>query len=209
MKTGLFLSLDGIDGCGKTTQARLLAQALAERGHQLVTCRDPGSTALGERLRDLLLNCPSTPIGRRAEMLLYMASRAQLVDEVIKPALERGQTVVADRFLLANVVYQGYGGGLEVARLWEVGQVATDGIEPDLTFVLDLDPQLALRRRKKSPDRLESEPDDFHRRVRDGFVREANKNPSMRLIDASGSIDEVQAHLRHQLEAFLQVQGRA
>lgn len=210
MTTGHFFSLDGIDGCGKSTQARLLAQWLAERGHNVVTCRDPGSTKLGERLRDLLLNSRSTPIGRRAEMLLYMASRAQLVDEVIKPALEAGRTVVADRFLLANVVYQGYGGGLEVARLWDVGRVATDGLLPDLTFVLDLDPQLALARRQTTPDRLEREPDDFHRRVRDGFVEEARKNPStMRLVDASGSIDEVQAALRRELAAFLAGQGRA
>jgi dTMP kinase len=204
MTSGLFLSLDGIDGCGKSTQARMLAQWLAGKGHDVVACRDPGSTDLGERLRELLLNSRSTPIGRRAEMLLYMASRAQLVDEVIRPALERGQTVVADRFLLANVVYQGYGGGLDVARLWEVGRVATDGITPQLTFVLDVDPQLALSRRTGTPDRLESEPDDFHCRVREGFVAEARKNlKTMRLIDASRTIDEVQAELRREVEAFL------
>ena len=208
MTTGLFVSLDGIDGCGKSTQGRRLADWLAEKGHHVVTCRDPGGTPLGEQIRDLLLHRRDVAISRRAEMLLYMASRAQLVDEIIKPALESGHTVVADRYLLANVVYQGYGGGLDVDELWEVGRVATGGLFPDLTLVLDLDPSLAAERRNRSPDRLEGEPADFHRRVREGFLAEARRcAPAVRVIEATGSVDQVWERLQREVAAFLAGQG--
>lgn len=208
MNTGLFLSLDGIDGCGKSTQGRLLAEWFVERDHKVVTCCDPGSTALGERLRELLLGSQSVSISRRAEMLLYMASRAQLVEEIIKPALESGQTVIADRFLLANVAYQGYGGGLNVDSLWEVGRVATDALVPDLTFVLDLEPHLAAQRRAGNPDRLEREPADFHQRVREGFLAEAKKQAeAIRVIDATGPIEQVQRCLQSEVEMYLAGQG--
>src|SRR6188472_337076 len=119
----MFFSFDGIDGTGKSTQVRLLDEALRGRGYDVVLCRDPGSTVLGERIREVLLtNDPATPIGRRSEMFLYMAARAQLVEEVILPALDSGKIVIADRFLLANVVYQGHAGGLSPAEIWEVGR---------------------------------------------------------------------------------------
>src|SRR6186713_2549405 len=127
----MFFSFDGVDGAGKSTQMERFCLWLRQQGHEFVTCRDPGSTQLGERLRSILLEKSATPIDRRAEMLLYMASRAQLVEEVIRPALAAGKTVVCDRFLLANVVYQGHAGGLDVSSLWQVGAVATDGLSPD------------------------------------------------------------------------------
>src|SRR4051812_26016121 len=128
----MFISFDGIDGVGKSTQVALITDALRAQGHEVVVCRDPGSTSLGERIRDVLLTSDSkTPIGRRSEMLLYMAARAQLVEEIIRPALELGKVVIADRYLLANVVYQGHAGGLDPNEIWEVGRIATQGLQPD------------------------------------------------------------------------------
>jgi dTMP kinase len=152
MARGLFLSLDGVDGAGKTTQGRLLADWLRQKGHTVVECRDPGGTAVGTVIRDLLLG-HRHPLDLRCEALLFMASRAQLIAEVIAPALAAGHTVVADRFLLANVVYQGHAGGLDPQRLWEVGRFAADGLEPDLTLVLDLPLEVAQTRRKAEADR--------------------------------------------------------
>lgn len=149
----MFISIDGCDGCGKTTQIARLAQWLRQQGHEVITCRDPGTTPLGEAVRELLLHRHDLRIDPRAEMLLYMAARAQLVDEVIRPALAAGKTVLADRYLLANVVYQGYGGGLDVAELWEVGRVAVADLMPELTIVLDVPPAIAAARlaRGRSP----------------------------------------------------------
>ena len=128
--TPLFLSIDGCDGTGKSTQMELLTGWLTSSGHDVVVCRDPGSTPLGEEVRGLLLDRADLQIHRRSEMLLYMAARAQLVEEIIRPALESGKTVVSDRYLLANVVYQGHAGGLDVETLWEVGRIATDSVSP-------------------------------------------------------------------------------
>src|SRR5262245_37167265 len=124
----MFFSFDGIDGVGKSTQLLLFCNALRSTHHDVVECRDPGSTELGDAIREILLHGgESIPIGRRSEMLLYMAARAQLVEEVIRPALEAGKIVVSDRFLLANVVYQGHAGGLDIETVRTVGRVATDG----------------------------------------------------------------------------------
>src|SRR5207247_4237244 len=129
---------DGIDGVGKSTQARLFAAWLRERKHEVVECRDPGSTSVGEKVRGMLLDTRAT-IALRAEALLYMAARAQMVEEIIRPSLQAGQIVVSDRYLLSNVVYQGHAGGLDVEILWRLGEIATAGVRPDLTFVLDLE----------------------------------------------------------------------
>src|SRR5438874_12648640 len=133
-----FISLDGLDGTGKSTQSRMLAEWLAGQGVPVTACADPGGTAVGQQLRQLLLFGREHRIATTAEALLFMASRAQLVEEVIRPALARGEVVVSDRFTLANVVYQGHAGGLNPADLWAVGRVATGGLEPDLTLVFDL-----------------------------------------------------------------------
>lgn len=190
----MFLSLDGIDGAGKSTQMGLLCDWLARQGHDVIACRDPGSTPLGERLRSLLLERGATTIGPRAEMLLYMAARAQLVDEVIRPALARGQTVVSDRYLLANVVYQGHAGGLDPQELWNVGHVATGGLAADLTLVLDLDPRRATGRLSRPLDDLERRDEAFRERLRAGFLAEAARDPKrIVVIDAAHGIDEVHA----------------
>ena len=193
----MFLSIDGGDGTGKSTQVDLLCQWLGEKGHQVVACRDPGSSGLGEAVRDLVLNRHDLSIDRRAEMLLYMAARAQLAEEIIRPALERAETVVSDRYLLANVVYQGYGGGLDVDTLWEVGRVATAGLMPDLTIVLDLPADEAAARLDGQPDRMEKQGDAFHARVRQGFLDEAARRPGeIVVVDATPSIERVQAQIR-------------
>lgn len=195
----MFFSFDGIDGVGKTTQMELFCAWLTERGEDVVTCRDPGSTALGERIRELLLHGDEqTPIGRRSEMLLYMAARAQLVDEVIRPALAAGNTVVSDRYLLANLVYQGHAGGLDLESVRQVGLVAIDGVEPNAVFLLDMPPAAADSRLQRTLDRMESQGSEYRERLRNGFLAEAAKVGSrIHLIDAYQSINVVQAEIRH------------
>ncbi len=193
----MFISLDGVDGSGKSTQHRLLCEWLREQGMDVVACRDPGTTGVGNALRDLILQQRDIPISPRAEMLLYMAARAQLVDEVIRPALVEGKTVVSDRYLLANVVYQGHALGLDVAQLWAMGKVATDGVMPELTVVLDLSPECAAKRMTRELDRMEQRGSEFQQRVRDGFLREARADEDrIAVVDASGAMDEVQAAIQ-------------
>jgi dTMP kinase len=193
----MFFSFDGVDGAGKSTQVALFGEWLREQGREVVACRDPGSTPLGEAIRSVLLDRHDLHIHRRSEMLLYMAARAQLVEEVIRPALAAGKTVVSDRFLLANVVYQAYAGGLDVDEVQRVGETAIGGIIPDLTFVLDIDPGEAAMRRNRSLDRMESQGIEFLRRVRSGFLQEAKLRPEKLLVvDASRPIDEIQAEIR-------------
>ncbi|MFO0931007.1 MAG: dTMP kinase, partial [Gemmataceae bacterium] len=143
-----------------------------------------------------------------AEALLFMASRAQLVAEVIRPALGQGSVVLSDRFLLANVVYQGYGGRLNVDELWNVGHVATGGLLPDLTIVLDLPVEAALRRRGRPADRMESRPEEYHLRVRDGFLTEAARRPDrIAVVDASGDVNAVQQAIRARVAPLLARKG--
>lgn len=192
----MFFSFDGIDGTGKSTQMELFAEWLRAGGHDVLTCRDPGGTVLGERLREILLHKAEIPLGGRAEMLLYMASRAQLVEQVIQPALKQGRVVVCDRFLLANVVYQGHAGGLQVAELWQVGQVATAGIQPDLTFVLDMPVDAAARRITGQLDRMESRGLEYMDRVRRGFLAEAAGRDDVMVIDADRQIARIHRQIR-------------
>ena len=197
----MFFSLDGIDGTGKSTQLAIVADWLRSAGHEVVTCRDPGSTPLGESIRRILLEARDTPISRTAEMLLYMAAQAQLVAEVIRPALKAGKVVLSDRFLLANVVYQGYAGGLDVDELWRIGQTATGGLEPTLTIVLDLSPNEAARRLARPLDRMEQQGEEFNRRLRQGFLSEAGRRPEQILVvDAARPVDVVQADIRRAIE---------
>jgi len=193
----MFFSIDGGDGTGKSTQGKLFCEWLRHSGHDVVECRDPGSTPLGDAVRELLLHRHDLHIDRRAEMLLYMAARAQMVEEVIRPALQQGKTVVSDRYLLANVAYQGYGGGLDVDTIWEVGQVSTAGLMPDLTILLDMPAQAAAGRISGRPDRMERQGAAFHARVREGFLTEAARRPNeICVINAAGPIDQVQAEIR-------------
>jgi dTMP kinase len=202
----MFFSFDGIDGVGKTTQMQLFCRWLVERQFEVVACRDPGSTPLGERVREILLaSGPETPISARSEMLLYMAARAQLVEEVIRPALAAGKTVVSDRFLLANVVYQGYAGGLDKVAVREVGRVATDGVLPDCIFLLDMSPQAALVRMGTQLDRMESRGDEYRERLRAGFLQEVGEwGGTVHVIAADRSVDAIQQDIRALAQRLLE-----
>jgi dTMP kinase len=193
----MFFSFDGVDGVGKSTQIRLFGDWLRGQGREVVTCRDPGGTMLGEELRRLLLGQHAVPIARRAEMLLYMASRAQLVEEVIRPALAAGKDVISDRYLLANVVYQAHGnGGLAPDEVWRVGEVATGGLTPNLVFLLDMPAAKAVARINRSPDRMEARGLEYLERVRQGFLTEAGRFPhQVTVINADQPIEAIHAEV--------------
>ena len=202
----MFISFDGVDGVGKSTQTELFVEWLREQGQTVVTCRDPGSTELGERLRTLVLKASDVKIDAESEMLLYMAARAQLVAEVIQPALAAGQFVVSDRFLLAKVVYQGHAAGLDPQSIWDVGKVATAGQQPDLTIVLDMPLERAVGRIGRELDRMEAKGSEFLQRVRDGFLAEAERAPEqIKVINADQQIEQVQEDIRQVARACLEV----
>ena len=188
----MFFSFDGIDGVGKSTQIRLFCDWLRAQGKEVVTCRDPGGTPLGEQLRSILLDNHGLGIHVRTEMLLYMASRAQLVEEIIRPALAAGKAVVSDRYLLANVVYQGYAGGIDPQAIWKVGEITVAGAMPKLVFLLDMPAVQAAQRIQRTPDRMEARGNDYLEKVRQGFLAEAERFPhQIQVINADRSIDEI------------------
>lgn len=203
-RSGLFLALEGPDGSGKTTQAGLLVEGLRGRGREVIACRDPGGTPLGERLRSILLDRSNLAIDLRAEMLLYNASRAQLVADVIRPAMEAGRVVVSDRYVLSNVVYQGYAGGLDVDDVWRVCRSATGGLMPDLTVLIDVPPGLAQARVGAARDRMEDRPEEFRRRVREGYLTASKSYPgAIVTIDGSADADAVAARVREEVARAL------
>jgi len=205
MSPPAFISLDGLDGTGKSTQCRLLTEWLRASGYAVTTCIDPGGTPLGTQVRSLVLHHHSE-MDRMCEALLFMASRAQLLAEVIRPALAAGQIVISDRFLLANIVYQGHAGGLDVERLWEAGCFAAGGLEPDLTIVLDLPLEKAGLRRGRPSDRIEDRDADYHARLRHGFLTEARRRPErIRVVDATPPIEIVQDAIRREVSSVLEI----
>jgi dTMP kinase len=197
-----FISLDGIDGGGKSSQIAALVDWLRSTGREVVGCRDPGSTAAGDAIRGILLDRGELSIDPTTEMLLYMAARAQLVAELIRPALARGAWVVSDRYLLANVVYQGHAGGLDPDTIRAVGGIATGGLAADLVIVLDIDLETASRRLARPLDRLESRGDAYRQRLRDGYHAEAARDPArIRLVDASAEMATVADRIRTIVES--------
>lgn len=199
-----FISLDGLDGAGKSTQHRLLIEWLAGQKVPVVGCIDPGGTAVGQKLREILLFGRDHTLATPTETLLFMASRAQLVAEVIRPALDRGEVVISDRFLLANVVYQGHAGGMNPADLWKLGAFATGGLEPDLTLVFDAPLDVALARRDRAPDKMEERDLEFHQAVKRGFLFEAGRRPGpLRIVDAEKPTDVVQRTVRREVGRLL------
>ena len=196
-----FIVLEGIDGAGKSSQVEPLVAWLRERGRIVTTCRDPGATPVGDAIREILLNRADLHLASTAEMLLYMAARAQLVADVIQPSLARGEWVVSDRYLLANIVYQGHAGGLAPDAIRQVGAVATAGLEPDLVLVLDVDLETAARRLARPLDKLENRGDAFRSRLRAGYLAEAARRPDhVVVVDAAGDPATVQASLRAAIE---------
>lgn len=197
----MFISLDGIDGGGKSTQVARLCEALRCRGYEVLAVRDPGGTATGEAIRSLLLDS-QLAMHRRAEAMLFMAARCELVERLIRPALQTGKVVVSDRFLLANVVYQSTTLGdansspLSAEELWRVGEWAVGGLRPDLTLLLDLPAEVSLRRIDRPTDRMESRGLDYLESVRQAFLRELPRAARHTLaIDATGSADQVHSQI--------------
>lgn len=194
MSRGRLIVLEGMDGSGKSSQVSVVASWLSDRGQQVVSCRDPGSTLLGDAIREMLLHRHDLQMTAEAEMFLYMAARSQLVREVIVPALEAGNWVVSDRFLMSNIVYQGHAGGLDPEQVRLVGGLATGGLQPDLTLLLDVDLDTVARRLNRPLDRLEARGRDYRRRLRDGYRSEAGRAAAT-VIDATADQPTVSRRL--------------
>lgn len=189
---GQFLVLDGIEGCGKSTQAKLLQQRLAGLGRDVLLVRDPGTTRIGEQVRGILLNPDHVEMGMRCEMLLYMAARAQMMTEVILPALVAGKIVVCDRFVSSTQAYQLGGDGLTADEIRTVADTAIQGRWPDLTILLDLPVEQGLGRVKRAKDRIEQRPAAYHEQVRRNYLSQAQADPGRyRIVDANGPIEQV------------------
>lgn len=199
-----FIALEGIDGSGKSTQAERLAATLAERGVATTSTREPGGTPLGERVRELLLAGEPGHMSPLAEVHLFAAARAQLVHEVVRPALDAGRWVVSDRFLDSSLAYQGYARGLGVDLVLEANRAAVDGCLPDLSLVIDIEPADTVGRRRARPDRIEAEGDDFLARVAEGYRQVAARFPErVVLVSGAGDIDEVHARVVATVEELL------
>jgi dTMP kinase len=193
---GRLIAFEGVEGAGKSTQVELLRQALEKAGHRVVTTREPGGTPLGEQVRSILLD-PASALEARTEALLFAASRAQLVEQVIRPALERGEVVLCDRYLDSSLAYQGAARGLGVEAVAAINRFATAGLVPDLVVLLRLDPAEGLARGRGGRDRIERQDLEFHRRVARGFLDLAAANPDrFVVIDAAAPPDQVAAEVR-------------
>jgi dTMP kinase len=202
--TGFFIAIDGGDGAGKSTQVEALADWIRAKGHEVVVTREPGATAVGKRLRSILLDVSSAGISHRAEALLYAADRAEHVDTVVRPALARGAVVISDRYIDSSVAYQGAGRDLAPTEIARISRWATDGLVPHLTVLLDISPVGARERFTEAPDRLESEPAAFHQRVRAGFLALAAAAPARYLVvDAAQAPEAVTTVVRHRLDQLL------
>jgi len=195
---GRFVVFEGPDGSGKSTQFSRLADICEGVGLNVTVVREPGGTPIGERVREVLLDPQLDEMSLRCEMMLYMASRAQLVEEVIRPALDRGELVLADRFVWSTIAYQGHAGGFPIDDIMLVAQAAVghldDGNWPDLTLLFDVDSETAATRLNPSKDRMELKGDSYHAKVREGYLVQARERPDLfAVIDSTGTIDETSA----------------
>jgi dTMP kinase len=202
----LFITFEGPEGSGKTTQIQPLADFLRSQGRDVLTLREPGGTPISEQIRAVLMNLDNTAMHPRTEILLFLAARAQLVEEVIRPALARGRIVLCDRYADSTLAYQGYGHGVDLETLRQLLDFATGGLQPDLTFLLDVDPLIGLRRKRKEGEwnRLDAYDESFHQRVRAGYRQLAQSEPQRWVIvDAAQPPDAVQSVLRQHVLARL------
>jgi dTMP kinase len=191
-KQGVFISLEGIDGSGKTTLKENLLDLLA-RQYSVIGIREPGGSVISEKIRDMLLDVRNDGIIGKTEALLYAAARSQVVEEIIRPALNQGQIIVADRYMDSTVAYQGYGRGLDIEFLEELNRLCTGGLKPDLTLLLDLNPEVGqIRRNHNVPDRLEKEGLEFQARIRAGYLKLSEQDPQrFKVLDASQTPAEI------------------
>ncbi len=186
----MFIVFEGPEGCGKSTQIRLAEKALGERGVETVSSREPGGTSLGEKLRKIIL-ASDDRMDLRAEVMLYMASRAQMVDEIIRPAIEAGKVALCERFLSSTVAYQGVAGGADLEVIEYIGSFATGDVKPNLTIIIDIEVEAGLSR-AGTLDRMEERGKAYHEKVREGFLQLAKENPeAFVVLDGRGSIEEV------------------
>lgn len=203
MKKGLFITLEGADGCGKTTQLNLLKEYLTSNGYEIVVTREPGGKGLGEKLREILLNYDGE-VSDRCEAFLYLADRAQNIDTIIKPAINSGKIVLCDRHTDSSVAYQGYGREQNIDNINMLNELAVNGVHPDLTIVFDIDTETSMARVGAEKDRLESAGIEFHKRVRNGYLEIAKKNPQrIKVVDASQTIEDVQRDVIKIIEGVL------
>lgn len=211
MAAGRFITFEGGEGCGKSTQIRLLAERLRAAGKEVLLTREPGGTALAERIRSLVREESDDPPNSRAETLLFIASRAQVVENVIRPALASGTWVLCDRFADSTFAYQGYGRGLDLDELKRINSFATGGLEPDRTILLNVSPEVSARRMRAreaatntDADRMEKAGDDFHARLRQGFLELAAAEPErFAVIQADGSVEEVEEAVWNSIQPML------
>lgn len=203
---GILISFEGIEGTGKTIQSKLLCEYLIKKGYNAILTEEPGGTQIGHKIRELLLSIEYKGMTPLTELLLYNASRAQHIKEVILPAMNRGAVVITDRFADSTVTYQGYARGIDLNLIDSIEKIVTSGLRPDITILLDLDVETGLNRNRgiNKMDRLELEDVEFHKQVRSGYLEIAAKEPErIKLIDASGSIEEVQSKIVKIISDFL------
>ena len=191
MTQGLFITFEGPDGCGKTTQMNLLAQYFEKKGKKVVLTREPGGKGLGEKVREILLNYDGE-VSDRCESFLFLADRAQNIDIIVKPAVKQGEIVLCDRHIDSTVAYQGYGRGLDINEINMLNNLATGGKKPDLTLVFDVNVETSMKRVGKEKDRMESAGIEFHNRVRNGYLELATQEPDrIKVLDATKTIEEI------------------
>jgi len=198
---GKFITFEGSEGCGKSTQSRMLFDYLKKKGKKVIYLREPGATRLSEKIRDILLDAKNDAMSPRCEMLLYMAARAQIVAQIIRPALKRGVNVICDRFLDSTIAYQGYGLGMDIGFIKKVGEFATCGIKPDLTFFLDLPVDKGLCHRKDCSDRIEKRPLSYHLKVRRGYLNLAARDKKrIKVVRVEENKESTQLKIRELIE---------
>jgi dTMP kinase len=211
MSAGLFITFEGIDGSGKSTQLARAARYLADQGISIEVTREPGGTKIGETIREILISPENAEMDDTCEALLYMAARAQHVREKIAPAVGGGAVVLCDRFQEATFAYQGYGRGFDIKRIRELNSFATRGLNPDLTLIFDIRLECATRRMRamgKAPDRLEQLSSEFFEKVRQGYLRQAEASPErMAVIDAEDSVESVWNVVRGELDRLVRTRG--
>ena len=191
MQKGLFITFEGADGCGKSTQMKLLTDYLIKKGYDVITTREPGGKGLGEKIREILLNYDGE-VSNRCESFLFLADRAQNIDITVKPAVSQGKIVLCDRHTDSSVAYQGYGRGLDIEEINALNNLATGGLKPDLTLVFDVDIETSMKRVGTEKDRMESSGTEFFNKVRRGYLEIAKQEPErVKVIDSTKSIEDV------------------